>query len=258
VSVVAVATVLAGVAAAQSGEPACSVGFRNLPLALGDLGKGVTPYTATARTTYEHQLPDGSYIRGYMVTHRARDAAGKTMMEQPIACRRDDKGGVQPWMLVRIYDPILKTQLSWGIDDHSGGKVARVFHEARSKPLTPEEQAAHGKRSQAQQSVAGEFKSEDLGTRTIAGVEAHGMRTTRTIPAGEEGNELPLMTTEESWYAKDPGVEVMAIREDPTLGRSTYVIEELTAGEPDAALFAPPAGYRIEDLNPPADSATKP
>jgi hypothetical protein len=32
----------------------------------------------------------------------------------------------------------------------------------------------------------------------------------------------------------------------------------LTVGEPDASLFAPPAGYKIVDTNPPADSTTKP
>jgi hypothetical protein len=50
----------------------------------------------------------------------------------------------------------------------------------------------------------------------------------------------------------------MAVKDDPRIGRSTFEIEELTVGEPDASLFAPPAGYKIVDPNPPADSATKP
>ena len=254
---VASAMVLGSVAGAQSSEPACSMGFANI-LGIGMGGSGSTPYTVTAKTTFAKKLPDGSYIRGYMVSHQARDAAGRTMWEQPIGCWRDENGVPQPWMTIRIFDPNGKIQLSWNINGPNADKTAHVFHQVPPKPLTAEEQAARKKRMQVHQTPPGEFKTEDLGVRTIAGVEAYGKRMTRTIPAGEEGNELPLETVDETWYAKDLGLDVMAVKDDPRIGRSTFEIEELTVGEPDASLFAPPAGYKIVDPNPPADSATKP
>jgi hypothetical protein len=104
----------------------------------------------------------------------------------------------------------------------------------------------------------GEYKREDLGVRTIAGVEAHGTRTIQTIPPGDEGNELALVITHETWTAKDPGLVVMAIDDDPRRGRSTYEVEELTVGEPDAALFAAPPGYKVVDANPPVEGGAKP
>ena len=86
--------------------------------------------------------------------------------------------------------------------------------------------------------------------RTIAGVEAHGSRITRTIPAGEEGNELPLAVVDEKWFSLDLGCFLSVISDDPRHGRTTFEIQELSRTEPDASLFLPPPGYTIEDRNP--------
>lgn len=253
------AMLLGSVAGAQSAEPACSMGFTNVPLALGDRGNGTKPYTATAKTTYEHQLADGNSIHAYILTRLARDAAGRTMNEHPFGCWRDENGVLQAWTLITVADPSAKTGMTWSVTGSNLDKTAHVFHQVPRKPLTPEEQEARQKRMQTQQAPRAEWKSEDLGTRTIAGVEARGQRTLRTIPAGEDGNELPLVITDEEWFAKDLGVEVMAVRDDPRVGRSTFEVQEITVGQPDASLFAPPAGYKIvDDQNPQADSATKP
>jgi hypothetical protein len=257
VSAVVAASVLAGAAGAQSLEPACSMGFTSL-LSPGGGGSGSTGYTATAKSTYEHQLLDGSYIRGYAVSHLARDAEGRTMIEYPVECWRDSNGGPKLWSTVRIFDPVAKSQVSWNLNDHNGDNIAQVFHIAPRKPLTPEEQASQRKRVPAQQTSAVEIKSEDLGTRTIAGVEAHGQRTTMIQPPGEVGNELPLVITDEKWYVKDVGIEVMEIRDDPRFGRNVYEVEELKVGEPDASLFGPPAGYKIEDRNAASSGVAKP
>jgi len=40
---------------------------------------------------------------------------------------------------------------------------------------------------------------------------------------------------------------VMAIDDDPRRGRTTMEYEELSVGEPDASLFAPPAGYTVQE-----------
>ncbi len=249
---------LGGVAGAQSAEPACSVGFANA-VSFGVDRWGSTPYVATAKTSFEQRLPDGSYVRNYAVTRQARDGAGRTRSEQPIACWRDEHGVPLLWLHVTASDPAAKTVLMWDVNNHASDKVAHVLHAAQSAPkrMTPEEQAARRKRAEAKQ-PGGEDKTEDLGMRTIAAVEAHGVRTTRTIPAGEEGNELALVTTHEMWIAKDPDVIVLAISDDPRRGRTTYEVEELAVGEPDAAMFAPPPGYKIVDPQAVADGAGKP
>lgn len=237
---------VAGVAGAQSAEPACGVGYSGFH-SYGPGGRGA--FSATARSTFEQQLADGSYVRGYVVTHQARDGAGRTMSEMAQGCRRDEHGVPQPQLMVQVFDPVAKTMLTWQVNTLFANKVVQVVHSSPAPPkaLTAEELAARSKRLTVQQTQVGEYKHEDLGVRTIAGVEAHGMRMTQTIPAGEEGNELPLVITHETWTAKDPGLVVMAVDDDPRRGRTTYEVEELTMGEPDAAVFAPPAGYRVVD-----------
>ena len=249
--------VLVGVAGAQSAEPACTMGFSGFH-SYGAVGRSA--FSATVKSTFEQRLADGSYVRGYVMTHQARDGTGRTLSEMAQGCHRDENGVPQPWLTVNVFDPVAKISLNWQVNMPFADKVVHVFHSSPTppKPMTAEERAAQRKRLQLQQPQASEYKHEDLGVRTIAGVEAHGSRTTQTVPPGEEGNELALVITHETWTAKDPGLVVMAMDDDPRRGRSTYEVEELTVGEPDASLFAPPAGYKILDQNPPVDSATKP
>jgi hypothetical protein len=254
--------VLGGVAGAQSAEPACTMGFQPV-MSYGPAGGSSVAYSATAKSTFEQKLGDGSYVRGYAVTHEARDGAGRTLSEMAMNCQRDANGTPRPQLNVNVFDPVTRTSLNWQVNNSYADKVVHVFHQPPpAKPLTAEELAARRKlaQSRAQQAACPVPKpgDGDLGTRTIAGVEAQGKRTTRTIPAGEEGNELPLVITNERWTSKELGLVLLSISDDPRRGRGTYEVEELTVGEPDASLFAPPAGYKIVDTNPPADSTTKP
>jgi hypothetical protein len=84
---------------------------------------------------------------------------------------------------------------------------------------------------------------------------AAGSRTVRTIPAGEEGNELPLQIVDETWSSKDMRLTLMMIRDDPRRGRTTVEYEDLNTSEPDPALFAVPAGYKVQEPRPNVESA---
>ena len=254
--------VLGGVAGAQNTEPACSVGYRPV-MSYGQAGQSSVAYSATAKSTFEQKLGDGSYVRGYAVTHEARDGTGKTLSEFAQNCDRDGSGVPRLTLSVTVFDPVARTSLNWQVNSSYAEKVAHVFHQPPpSPPLSAEQLALRKKavedRAQVTPCPVPKAGDGDLGTRMIAGVEAQGKRTTRTIPAGQEGNELPLVITDERWTSKELGLILIGISDDPRRGRSTYEVEELTVGEPDAALFAPPAGYRIVDQHPPADSATKP
>jgi hypothetical protein len=86
---------------------------------------------------------------------------------------------------------------------------------------------------------------EDLGTTTIQGVEAHGYRTTTTIPAGEQGNDQPLVTTREVWLAPSFNRAVREVIDDPRMGKRTMELVNLTQSEPDLSVFQPPEGYEV-------------
>jgi hypothetical protein len=88
-------------------------------------------------------------------------------------------------------------------------------------------------------------KNEDLGTTTIEGVEVHGSRATNMIPAGQVGNDQPLVSTTESWTAPSLGISLRTVRDDPQLGKSTTEVVRLDLTEPPLSTFQPPDGYKI-------------
>lgn len=245
---------------ARAQEPVCTPGVFNYN-GYGVSGKPGTAYTIKIKSTLEQRLPDGNYIRGYIHTIQARDSKGKALSQFPQGCYLDKDGKPTPQMNVSVSDPESKTSESWMIGDRFGNdKTAHIHHMLPPKPpkkLSPEELAAQRKLIQERQPPRSEFKTEELGTRTIAGITATGTRTTRTIPAGEEGNELPLVVVNENWFSKDLGMGVMFVNDDPRRGRTTWEIEEISRTEPDAALFNSPADYKIVEDTPPAETLAK-
>ena len=249
---IAAGMLLGSAAVAQSSEPLCSMGF-NYSTGYGSIYSSKLPYSATAKSSFEQKLSDGSYIRAYAISHQARDSSGKTKSELGESCHRGEDGQPELQYSVSVFDPVTKTSMSWQVNSYDLTKVVSVYHQPATsspKPLTTAELEARRKMQQARQLDRKEYKTEDLGIRSFAGIEAHGRRTTRTIPAGEEGNELPLSVINETWTSKELGLVMMAIVDDPRHGRTTFEIQELTQGEPDPSLFLPPSDYKIEDRSP--------
>ncbi len=90
----------------------------------------------------------------------------------------------------------------------------------------------------------GKGETKSLGTREFDGVKAEGKLTTHTIPAGEIGNEKPIVVTSERWFSPDLHVVVYAKTSDPRAGETIYRLTGVKRGEPPADLFKVPADYR--------------
>jgi hypothetical protein len=88
---------------------------------------------------------------------------------------------------------------------------------------------------------------EQLGSKTIAGVSATGTRSTITIPAGQIGNDQPLVITDERWYSPDLQVTVQSTHTDPRMGTTTYALQNVSRAEPSPTLFQVPADYTVTD-----------
>lgn len=95
------------------------------------------------------------------------------------------------------------------------------------------------------QSINFESTQESLGTQTIEGVLAEGMRTTIVYPVGSVGNDRPITTESETWTSKELNVTVLSKTSDPRNGESTTRLTNISRAEPDAALFQVPADYEI-------------
>lgn len=249
----AAVTVLTTAASAQSSEPACTVGVNYFVSSGVTSSRTPIPFTATVRKSFEQHLPDGGTIRGSAVMHQARDSSGRTMQEMINGCRLDDNGVAQPDMSVSVYDPATRATLSWQLGPRSG-HIAHLFRPPGLRPPPIRDNATPPVRTlKPPPQPRPEFKREDLGDRTIAGVEAHGWRITRTIAPGQEGNDVPLLIVNEDWRSKDLNMTLLLINDDPRRGRNTVEVKELSLTEPDPSVFAPPEGYTIVESKPNSD-----
>jgi hypothetical protein len=88
---------------------------------------------------------------------------------------------------------------------------------------------------------------EQLGKQTIEGVEAEGTRTTVTIPAGEIGNERPIVIVSERWYSPELQLVVMTRHSDPRFGETSYKLTNINRAEPAKSLFEVPSDYTIKE-----------
>jgi hypothetical protein len=89
--------------------------------------------------------------------------------------------------------------------------------------------------------------TEDLGSQTMEGVLVNGVRTTRTIPAGQIGNDRPISIVTEVWTSPELKTIVYSKRSDPRMGEQTFQLKNVVRGEPDASQFTVPADFKIVD-----------
>jgi len=82
-----------------------------------------------------------------------------------------------------------------------------------------------------------------LGERRIEGLKVTGSRLELTIDAGAMGNEQPITVRTDQWFSPDLGVVVSSTHHDPTIGDTTYRLEQINRMEPDESLFVVPADY---------------
>jgi hypothetical protein len=91
----------------------------------------------------------------------------------------------------------------------------------------------------------GQVSTEDLGSQTMQGVYVTGVRTTRTIPAGQIGNDKPISIVTEVWTSPDLKTIVYSKRSDPRMGEQIFQLTNITRNEPDASLFTVPPDFKF-------------
>ena len=83
--------------------------------------------------------------------------------------------------------------------------------------------------------------TEELGKRTIEGIQAVGTRMTRICE-----DQPSLRASDERWVSKDLGITLLAEASGPNW-KHTVSVQNINRGEPDAALFTIPSDYTIQD-----------
>lgn len=208
-------------------------------------GKVVTgaPFSAVAVSQTTQTLADGNRISRKTQTNLFRDGQGRIRREVTLPAVGPLAASGRPKSFVVINDPVGGTSFVLHPDKKTAEQLKKPF--ARMKG--PMKEAMKDKMGawQQQEIAEGNLKKEDLGTQTIAGVAAQGTRITRTIPAGQIGNEKPITIVRESWFSNDLQTVVMSKRSNPWSGDTTYTLTNIQRSEPDASLFAVPSDYTV-------------
>lgn len=244
--VIAIALVsLAPALHAQRGTPAGV--FRRVE---AEIVKGA-PYSADVVNESAQVLSDGNRIVHKTTSRVYRDGEGRTRQEtdRPVA------------MEVSISDPVAGTFFTLNAETRTArqsptplvfsGNVNRGGELERLNVLINGQLSSFVARGGNNALVIGgpatngQTAEEKLSPRTIEGLRVEGIRRTMTIPAGEIGNERPIVVTSEEWTSPELKVLVLSESNDPRTGTSTYKLVNVKRGEPAPSLFQVPADYTI-------------
>jgi hypothetical protein len=230
------------------------------------------PYSADTSTETVQTLADGNRIAHRTVSKFYRDSEGRTRREETF-------GNVDPEhpspheVKVFIDDPVSGTGLVLDPGSKTLEKLQRtrdfvdVPHSDADGPqimlkvvrdtettgqAPPTKMFFHSDLSSspggAPLIIADENRNivkEDLGARTIEGVDCTGTRQTSTIPAGAIGNDKPISIVTETWFSEAIGAVVESISDDPRYGKTTYRLTNVQLSEQPRSLFETPANFKV-------------
>lgn len=216
----------------------------------------IEPYAAKFKITDVRVLADGTTITRESLTTQARDSAGRTAY---VTTMVSGSGDGKPSSVAVVKDPTAGAEIIWqsrlkqasviefpppdqrhGCWRAESGALVEHYPSQKSDSDTSDPQPSA---TDLPPSLAAQRR--DLGTSIMNGVEVNGVQVTTTIPAGESGNDRPLVTTFEYWQAPSLGLTLRSVHSDPRDGTVTKELVSLDRGEPDPALFQPPEGYEV-------------
>ena len=223
------------------------------------------PYSATITNESVQTLADGNRIVQSSTGTTARDSRGRTRQDAPLPPIGNLSAANAPH-LVFIMDPVAQVSYTLNLTDKTAEKMSipsgapgpsaatagarQVFvtqSGAVQVPDAPPPPPAIAIAKSLGSEEHAEVTTEDLGTETMEGLLVTGARTTRTIPAGEIGNEKPISIVTEVWTSPDLKTIVYSKRSDPRMGEQTFKLANIVRAEPDASQFTVPADFKLTD-----------
>jgi hypothetical protein len=254
----------------HAGPGPVAIGAAAFGTALGAPAQG-EPYSATITNESVQTLADGNRIVQSTSGTIARDSQGRTRQDMNLPSIGNLSATNAPHLVV-IQDPVAQTSYTLDLTDRTAQKMPMppmpplpppgsqapppggdVFYlqsgniataSGQLPPPMPPLPPINGPKV-LMTDVQGQATTEDLGSQTMEGVFVKGVRTTRTIPAGQIGNEKPISIMTEVWTSPDLKTVVYSKRSDPRMGEQTFRLTSITRSEPDASLFTVPPDFKI-------------
>jgi len=236
------------------------------------------PYSATMTNESIQTLADGNRIVQTSTGNTARDSMGRTRQDAPLPPIGNMSPADAPH-LVFLQDPVAQVSYTLNLTDKTAMKGPAFYQSsisgaggartvtiggaamaagALSMPDRPLQLSGTAGAALpmpmpppmiiAQKSMIGEegqAQTEDLGPKTMEGVNVTGTRVTRTIPAGQIGNDKPLSIVTEVWTSPELKTVVYSKRSDPRMGDQTFQLTNIVRAEPDPTLFVVPSDFKV-------------
>jgi hypothetical protein len=228
------------------------------------------PYSATITNEFIQTFADGNRIVQTNTGSTARDSQGRTRQDTVLPAIGNLSAANAPH-LVFIHDPVTQASYTLNLTEKTaqkmpapplplGGVAGATFSvrvaEGNGAPLPPPDAMPTTIAAPApgmffeKHLVASEEdhgNTEDLGSQTMEGVLVNGVRTTRTIPAGQIGNEKSITIVTEVWTSPELKTVVYSKRSDPRMGEQTFRLTNIVRAEPSPSLFAVPTDFKVVD-----------
>ena len=208
------------------------------------------PFSGDVVTQTTQTLPDGSHIKQSTTVHVYRDSEGRTRREETLNLNGLAVGANNgaPPQRVFLNDPVAGTSYALDTTNRTATKTGRGPRPGMGTASDSSGQGPTPRMIQGRANRQGvNVKTESLGSQSIEGVQAQGTRITRTIPAGQVGNEQPIQIMTESWYSQDLQMVVQRKSSDPRRGETVTQLTNVSRGEPSSTLFQVPADYKVSE-----------
>jgi hypothetical protein len=207
-----------------------------------DMNAKGAPFTAEYVLENKGTLRDGTEVNVKRTMLRYRDSEGRTRMET------DD--------MITIVDPVSHVNYTLNKKSLTGTKGPRTPTAAELQ-LRQEAQAALDAQNRAAAAAKGpsvtlgrQVTSESLGTQVMEGLTVQGTRTTVMMRFGMQEDAPMIKVVGELWYSPELKLSISIKTDDPRQSTvTTAKYTNIVLGEPDPALFRPPSGYAVRDLN---------
>jgi hypothetical protein len=212
------------------------------------------PFSATASTDTMQSLPDGTTIHRTTTSTLYRDSQGRSRNEVTLFGFGPLQAAGKTHTMITIADPVAGSH--YMLDPEHKIAHQRKMRTPPGKGGSPESAQEFEQKMEArlqQEEASGAVKKESLGTQSVNGVNAEGTRITRTIAAGQIGNDKAIQIVFERWYSPDLQLVVKSTRNDPRFGTTTYSLTNVHRTEPAASLFAVPSDYTVQQGRGPRD-----
>ena len=218
--------------------PGMGAGFFHEEIGEGRQVVTGAPMTLALTTVRDTSLSDGNSIHTEGQTTVYRDSQGRVRREVEFELATPTTGANKRTMIV-ITDPVSGNRYMLNPQNKTAHQMP--LH----PPKPPASDAAMSGPEHPGKFAGDNVATEQLGTKSILGLQAQGTRVTRTIPAGQIGNAKPIQVVTERWVSTDLQFPLAMTHSDPMMGTVTSKVTSVNRGEPDASLFQVPSDYKL-------------